>query len=56
MIQQFDTFIARHGEVVAQAILENLERYEGVRSSVVTSLEERWERLIEHNSGRFLAA
>ena len=45
---QFETFIARHGEVAAQAVLENLERYEGIRSSyVAVPLEERWQRLMK---------
>jgi hypothetical protein len=35
----------KFGEVVAQAILENLERFEGIRSDVVTPLEDRWQVL-----------
>lgn len=49
MIQEFETFIARHGEVAAQAILENLERYEGIRSNIVASLEERWQMLMQNS-------
>jgi hypothetical protein len=39
----------KFGEVVAQAILENLERYEGVRSGVIASLEDRWQILMQDN-------
>ena len=42
----FEQFVARHGEVVAQAILENLERFEGVRSNTAVPLEQRWENLM----------
>ncbi|MFY9287545.1 MAG: hypothetical protein WAO98_03485 [Alphaproteobacteria bacterium] len=43
----FEIFIARHGEVAAQAIVENIERYEGVRNSNVISLEQRWHRVMQ---------
>ena len=52
----FHDLEAKFGEVVAQAILENLERYEGVRSSVVSSLEERWDNLMHDHAGQRLAA
>jgi hypothetical protein len=42
----FERFIARHGEVAAQAILENIERFEGRRPNRDLPLEERWQRLI----------
>ncbi len=44
---QFDRFVARHGEVAAQAIIENLERYQGAELSNTLSLEERWRRLMQ---------
>jgi hypothetical protein len=53
---QFDQFVARHGEVVAQAVLENLERYEGVRSNRSIPLEQRWEQLITAVPQQRLAA
>jgi hypothetical protein len=56
MILEFETFIARHGEVVAQAILENIERFEGIRSSTATSLEERWFAVIQTGTEQRLAA
>lgn len=52
---QFEQFVARHGEVAAQAIVENLERFEGVRIHCVMSLEERWQRLM-HAEPQALAA
>ena len=48
----FDNFVARHGEVVTQAILENLERAEGMRPEKMMSLEERWQRLMLAGSER----
>ncbi len=53
---EFEKFLARHGEVVAQAILENLERYEGVRSCMTASLEERWQVLMQDGAEQRLAA
>jgi hypothetical protein len=42
----FEQFIARHGEIAAQAILENLERFEGRRGEKILPLAERWQRLM----------
>ena len=42
----YDSFVARHGELGVQALLERIERYEGVRSAADASLEERWEALV----------
>lgn len=56
MITDFETFISRHGEVVAQAVLENIERYEGVRSCVLASLEERWEKVMRRMPAEQMAA
>lgn len=42
----FDQFVERHGEIVAQALLENLERFEGVRSNTTIPLKQRWEHLV----------
>lgn len=38
----FDQYIARHGEYGVQAIIERLERYEGIRSGAEFPLEIRW--------------
>jgi hypothetical protein len=43
---EFEKFVARHGEVAAQAILENVERFNGIRRDVTVSLEERWHLVI----------
>lgn len=42
----FDSLIARHGEPSIQAIIERIERYEGIRSRIGQSLEERWNVLM----------
>jgi hypothetical protein len=42
----FNTYIARHGEIGVQAIIERLERYEGHAGNVGHSLEERWAALM----------
>ena len=52
----FDQFVARHGEIVAQAVLENLERFEGVRSDTAVPLEQRWEDLILRAPAHHFAA
>jgi hypothetical protein len=44
---EFETFLSRYGEVTAQAIVENLERFEGVRGNAALSLEERWRFLMQ---------
>jgi len=46
-ILHFDHFVARHGEIVAQAIIENMERFEGRSSARPLSLEERWSHLMQ---------
>ena len=38
----FETFVARHGEVGAQALIENIERFSGVRIRLGVPLERRW--------------
>jgi hypothetical protein len=38
----FESFVARHGEFGTQALIERIERYEGVRMAACISLEERW--------------
>ena len=43
---RFEHFVARHGEVAAEALIENLERYESVHTQSSLSLEERWKRLM----------
>lgn len=43
----FDSLVDRFGEVVAQSLLENLERFEGVRNEDVAPLEDRWQSLMK---------
>ena len=38
----FNTYMNRHGEYGVQAIIERIERNEGIRASVAISLEDRW--------------
>lgn len=47
---EFDVFLARYGEVVVQDIIEQTERFLGVRANVVTPLEERWNALMREPS------
>jgi hypothetical protein len=43
----FDRYVTRHGEFGAQALIERLERYEGVSSYIGNSLEDRWNMLMQ---------
>lgn len=43
----FDKYVARHGEFGVQALIERLERYEGIRARIGISLEERWNALMQ---------
>ncbi len=43
----FESFVARHGEFGVQALLERIERYEGIWPVTGASLEERWNALME---------
>jgi len=43
----YNDFMMRHGEFGIQAIVERIERQEGVASSEVRPLEERWEALMQ---------
>jgi hypothetical protein len=52
---QFEQFVAQHGEVATQAIIENMERFEKIRVASGLSLEERWRRLMQDRDGRPLA-
>lgn len=53
---EFETFVARHGEVVAQALIENIERFEGVRSNIYIPLEQRWQVVMNQSSDFAMAA
>jgi hypothetical protein len=45
-VSNFENFVARHGEFGVQAIIERIERYEGLASARGTSLEDRWNVLM----------
>jgi hypothetical protein len=42
----FDQVLTRYGEFVVWGILENWERYRGIRSITPLPLEERWARFM----------
>lgn len=42
MAYDFETFMSRHGEIGTQAILEAMERREGIRASASMALADRW--------------
>jgi hypothetical protein len=46
----FETYLARHGEFGVQALIERLERYEGIHSCIVLSLEDRWNALMANGN------
>ncbi len=43
----FDRYVARHGEFGVQAIVETIERKEGIRHADVLPLEQRWNALMQ---------
>jgi hypothetical protein len=44
----FSTYIARHGEFGVQALIERMERYEGIRTAEIPlSLEDRWNAVMQ---------
>lgn len=53
-MDSFETFVSKHGETGAQALLENWERFMGIMHPVTLSLERRWEIFIGKTS--FVAA
>lgn len=46
----FESYVARHGEFGVQALLERIERYDGVRAAIGASLEERWAAVMENTA------
>ena len=53
----FDKYAARYGEFGVQAIIERLERYDGIYTSIYSSLEERWNTLMQSKAAQqFIAA
>jgi len=55
-MDRFETVMSRHGEQGVQAILENWERFVGIKHSCVMPLERRWEMFIQETSEPIRAA
>jgi hypothetical protein len=47
MMPSFHDFVMRHGEHGAQALVEKLERYEGIRVRMGVTLEQRWNEVMQ---------
>ena len=45
----FNKYTALYGEFGVQALIERLERYEGIRANLDTSLEDRWNILMQNH-------
>jgi len=43
----FHKYLMRHGEHGVQAIIEQIERREGIKSREGASLEDRWQALVQ---------
>lgn len=43
----FEKYVARHGEFGVQAIVETIERKEGIRHTEALPLEVRWNALMQ---------
>ncbi len=48
IMPNYTEFMMRHGEFGIQAIIERIERQEGVVSNSDRPLEERWEALMQN--------
>lgn len=50
----FEIFVSRHGEYGAQALIERIERYEGIHANdnAPLPLEDRWNALMQRTSDR----
>ena len=46
----FQSYMDRHGEFGIQAILERIERNEGIRVAVAASLEDRWNAIMGNDN------
>lgn len=47
IVLDFNKYMMRYGEFGVQDIIERLERAEGIHSSIDTSLEDRWNYLMQ---------
>ncbi|MFY9288432.1 MAG: hypothetical protein WAO98_08010 [Alphaproteobacteria bacterium] len=55
-MSDFDSYLMRHSEFGVQALIERLERYEGIRTNISVSLEDRWNHLMHSSAPQSLAA
>jgi hypothetical protein len=46
----FDTYVVRHGEFGVQALVETIERKEGIRHDELLPLEARWNALMQNTA------
>lgn len=46
----FDAYLSRHGEFGVQAIIERIERAEGIRACISVSLEDRWNAIMGNDN------
>jgi hypothetical protein len=54
----FENLVARHGEFAVQALIERIERYDGIETRCDKPLEERWEAVMNGSApaeGRMVA-
>jgi len=49
LMANLESFVSRHGEFGAQALVERIERYEGIWPAIDATLEDRWETIMEKN-------
>jgi len=57
-MEMFETFRSKHGEHGVQALLENWERFQGIKHTAPLTLERRWEMFISettHNQASIAA-
>ena len=55
-MELFEKFMARHGEVGLQALIENWERAKGIRHSNPVPLEQRWHNFMQEGECELVAA
>jgi len=47
MLEQFELVVRKYGECGVQAVIEQIERVEGIRSDSCVPLESRWMLLMQ---------
>lgn len=46
----FNAYLSRHGEHGVQAIVERIERFEGIRANTSALLEDRWNFVMNNDN------